>query len=164
MKIFLIAAASENNVIGRKGELPWKQTTDLKRYRALTNGKTIIMGRKTHEAIGRVLPNRVNVVVTRQEKNYPGCIVVHSLKDALEYAREKGEQEAWVIGGGELYKEALPVADVIDLTRIHTTILDGDAFFPEFDPAQWREVSRETHPADAGNQYPYTFIRYERAP
>jgi len=164
MRMYIIAAASENNVIGRKGELPWRQSTDLQRYRALTSGKTIIMGRKTHEAIGRPLPNRVNIVITRQEKDYPGCVVVHSLDEALAAAKRSGAAEAWVIGGGELYREALPVVDRIELTRIHVTIPDGDAFFPELDLTVWKEVMREDHPADEKNEHAYTFLTYEKAP
>lgn len=143
MKISLIVAMTENRVIGKDGDIPWKLPEDQKRFKSLTQGHTLIMGRRTYESIGRPLPNRRNVVVTRQ-KDYsaPGCEVVESLDAALRLARTSGETEAFVGGGAGLYAEALPAADRIYLTVIHTQA-EGDTFFPEFDTANFVEASRE---------------------
>ncbi len=160
MTLSLIVAASENHVIGKGGKIPWHLPADLKHFRDLTQGHPVIMGRKTYESIGHPLPNRTNIVITRgKEVKIEGCTIVHSLEDALRIVSDS--PEVFVIGGGEIYKEALPLADRIYLTRVHA-IVEGDAFFPEIDPKQWREVSRERHAADAEHLYPYTFLVYER--
>lgn len=160
MILSIIVAASENNVIGNKGQLPWKQAADFQRMKELTMGHPLIMGRKTHESIGRVLPGRRNIVITHQTMHFPGCEVVTSLDEAL--ASVQNEQEAFIFGGGEIYKQAMSKADKIYLTRVHATI-EGDAYFPVIDLAQWKEISRKDHPADAENQYSYSFIEYEHA-
>jgi len=160
MKISLVVAASENNVIGKKGEIPWDLPDDFKHFHDATEGKPIIMGRKTHESIGRVLPGRRNIVVTRQDMEIEGCEVVHSIEEALELVKD--EPEVAVIGGGEIYKQALPHANIIDLTRVHTTIEGGDAFFPEFSEDKWELKSQERHEADERHAYPFTFLLYEK--
>ena len=147
MKLSLIVAAAENGVIGRNGELPWKLPVDLQRFKALTSGHPVIMGRKTYESIGRALPGRRNIVVSRSSPAIEGVDVVTSVPAALTLAQESGAEEAWVIGGGEMYKESLPLADVVELTRVHATV-DGDVSFPELNSAEWEEVSREDHFAD----------------
>ena len=160
MKISIIVAMDEQRVIGNENRLPWRLPADLKHFRAVTMGKPIIMGRKTWESIGRPLPGRTNIVVTR-DRDYVagGCVVVHSLEDALDAACDHAE--AMVIGGGEFYRQVLPQASTLYMTRVHGTF-EGDAFFPALDESQWHEVEREDFDADADNPHAYSFIRLER--
>lgn len=159
VRISLIAAASENNVIGDHGKIPWDIPADMKHFRAITIGKPVIMGRKTYESIGHPLPKRPNIVITRQKGfTAEGCEVVGSLEEAIE--KVERTEEVFVIGGGEIYKDALPRADRVYLTRVHATI-EGDAYFPEFHSEHWVERSRERHEAEGG-QPAYTFLVYER--
>lgn len=161
-RIALIAAVARNGIIGRNNTLPWRLSEDLKRFKRLTTGKPVIMGRKTWESIGRPLPNRTNIVVTTQTGyTAEGCIVVHSLNEAITAAKEHGGEEIMIIGGAALYKEALTTADRIYLTRVEADV-EGDAFFPEVDWNQWKERERETLPADDKNEYPTTFLVLER--
>ncbi len=160
MIISLVAAASENNVIGKQGEIPWDLPNDFKHFRDVTEGKPIVMGRKTHESIGRVLPGRRNIIVTRQDIEIEGCDVVHSIEEALELVKD--ESEVAIIGGGEIYRQALPFANRINLTRVHTVVEDGDAFFPEFDLDEWELKSEERHEPDSEHEYAYTFLIYDR--
>ncbi|MBI2635711.1 dihydrofolate reductase [Candidatus Peregrinibacteria bacterium] len=161
MIVSIIAAVSENNVIGRKGRLPWSLPADMKRMKNLTMGHPLIMGRKTHESIGRALPGRRNIVVTRRKTAYPGCEVAASITEALAAAENDPSGEAFVFGGEEIYRQAIGVADRIHLTRVRAAV-EGDAYFPVIDANQWKEISREDHPADAENEYPFSFITYER--
>ena len=167
MIVSLIAAASENNVIGRQGRLPWHLPSDMKHFRELTAGHPVIMGRKTYESIGRPLPKRRNIVVShRKDLQIEGCEVVGSVDGALALASNfqlptSSTSEIFVIGGGEIYRQALARADRIYLTRVHTTI-DGDALFPEIDRKEWKEVSREDHSADQEDAVAYTFLTYDR--
>jgi dihydrofolate reductase len=162
MILSLIVAASENNIIGVHGSLPWNLPHDLRRFRTLTEGHPVIMGRKTFEAIGRPLPRRTNIVVTRQmSRHMVGCTVMHSLEEAIAHARALGALETFIIGGGEIYKQALPLADRVYLTRVHTEI-HGDTFFPELSPKQWQEVSREEHETDGEHPFAFTYILYEK--
>lgn len=161
MIISIIAATSENNVIGNKGKLPWTLHADMKHMKELTMGHPLIMGRKTHESIGRALPGRRNIIVTHQNVEYPGCEVVSSLDAALGAISDDTSGEIFIFGGGEIYKQAMEKADRIYMTRVHATV-EGDAFFPEIDPAQWKEVSREEHSKDADNDHPFSFFQYER--
>jgi dihydrofolate reductase len=162
----LVVAMAENRVIGRAGGLPWRLPGDLKRFRRLTTGHPVIMGRKTYESIGKPLPGRTNIVVTRTP-GYPapGCTVVGSLEAALKAAAEAPndppKRETFVIGGAELYAQALPLAKRIYLTLVHAEI-EGDTFFPDFDPSEWREISRERHEPDEQHAYAYSFITLER--
>lgn len=153
--INIIVAASLNNVIGKDNSLIWRQSADLKRFKELTTGKTVIMGRKTYESIGRPLPNRRNIVITRQYIEIPGCEVVHSLEDAL-----KLEKDIFILGGGEIYKESVILANKIFLTRIHAN-LEGDTYFPILGD-EW--VVEESHffEKDEKNQFNYEFINYVR--
>ncbi len=163
MILSLIVAADKGNVIGNNGAIPWSLPDDQKRFRALTKGKPVIMGRKTFDAIGRVLPDRRNIVVTRANvlpTGHAGYEVASSLDSAISLA-EADAEEVFVIGGGQIYSEAMEAADKIYLTRVHGTH-EGDAFFPAIDPSQWREVKREEHLADAKHAVPFTFIDYER--
>ena len=161
MQIALIAAMAQNRVIGRDNQLPWRISADLRRFKALTMGKPIVMGRKTWESIGRPLPGRTNIVITRDAGfQADGCRVVHSIEQALEVAA--GHEQVMIIGGANLYQQMLGRADRLYLTLVKAEV-DGDAWFPEFDQAEWREIGRESHGADADNEYDYEFITLERA-
>ena len=159
-RLSLIVAMAENCAIGVANRLPWHLPVDLKYFRALTMGHPIIMGRKTFDSIGRVLPGRRNIVVTRNRKYArDGAEIVHSLDEAL--ARCTGENEAFVIGGAELFKDAACRADRLYLTLVRTVVA-GDVFFTEFSASQWQEGSRITHPADTRNAFACDFIVYDR--
>jgi len=158
--VSLVVAADEEGGIGRGGGLPWHLPADLKHFRALTMGKPVIMGRRTWESIGRPLPGRRNVVVSRQPSlQVPGCEVAGSLDDALRLVDDAAE--ACVIGGAEIYRLALPLADLIHLTRVHARV-EADTFLPPLDPREWRLQSREEHAADERHAYPFSFITLER--
>ena len=160
-RICLIAALAANRVIGKDNALPWHLAADLKRFKALTMGHPVLMGRKTYESIGKPLPGRRNLVITRRrDYRAPGCEVVHSLDAAL--AACHGAGEIFVIGGAQLYREALPRAERLELTEIHAQV-EGDACFPEFSRDDWREATRETHVQQDGAAWRYDFVRYERA-
>ena len=166
IRLAVIVAAAENGVIGRDNKLPWHLPGDLRYFRQVTMGKPIVMGRKTFESIGRPLPGRTNIVVSRNPGYSPeGVRVVASLSEALvlaeEIARGNGACEAVVIGGGEIYALALPLAGRLYLTRVHASV-DGDALLPAVDWDEWREISRERHPAAGGNPYDYSFLVYDR--
>lgn len=157
----LIAALSENNVIGVDGKLPWYLPRDLKYFKAKTLGKSIIMGRKTFESIGkRPLPDRQNIVITRQADYVaPGCQVCTSLEEACAQATS---EEIFIVGGSSLYSEALPKADKLYLTRIHTKVA-GDTVFPKFDETEWTLIDEEHFSADEKNALPMTFRTYQRS-
>src|SRR3989344_2358148 len=156
--VSFIVAVTENGVIGKNNVVPWYLPADLAHFKQTTMGHPIIMGRKTHESIGRSLPGRYNVVITRQKdyKAVDGCVVVHSLNEALNLPKVKADPEVFIIGGVEIYEQSLPLADRIYLTRVHTKI-GGDKFL-SFDESKWREISREEHQADDKNKYNYDFI------
>jgi len=158
--ISIIVAVAENNVIGKDNKLIWHLPKDLKHFKETTTGHFIIMGRKTFESNGRPLPNRTNVIITK-DKNYQveGCIIVHSLKEALHLA--KGETEIFIIGGGEIYKQAMPIAEKIYLTKVNQ-FFEGDTFFPEINMKEWMELSRKDFEPDEKNKYPFSIIILER--
>lgn len=158
--ISIIVAMAENRVIGVNNTLPWRLPADLRHFRRLTTGHHVIMGRRNYESIGRPLPDRTNIVVTRNPAyRAPGCRVRHSLEDAL---RDVGnDPEVFIIGGAEIYRQALGKADRIYLTLVHATI-GGDTRFPEFDTREWNETSRARHEADEKNPYAYSFVTYDR--
>jgi dihydrofolate reductase len=159
--VSLIVAMAQNGVIGRANALPWERLPeDLKRFRAFTLGKPVLMGRKTFESIGRPLPGRANLVLTRDRAwSAPGVVVVHSVEEALVQAAES--HELVVIGGAEIYRLVLPFARRIYLTHVHADV-PGDTFFPDFDPTQWDDVECRMHPADEEHAYPVTFVTLER--
>ena len=158
--ISIIVAASTNNVIGVQGELPWKISDDLKRFKALTLGKPIVMGRRTYESIGRPLPGRQNNVITRQAGfDAQGCDVVASPQEALRITHSA--DEVFIIGGSEIYALFLPKAHRLYLTRVHASI-DGDAYFPDIDEQVWQRVDADAHDASDVNQFPFEFRTYER--
>ena len=163
MHVSLIAALDRNFAIGRGNALPWHLPDDLRRFKALTLGKPILMGRKTAESLGRALPKRRNLVLTRSGRApFEGMQAVASLDEAI--AQAAGEAgELCVIGGGEVYALALPRATQLHLTWVDTTVDQADAFFPRFDPADWREVARVAHPADATHAHAFAFVDYVRA-
>lgn len=159
--ISLIVAVADNDVIGVNNDLPWRLPNDLQRFKALTLGKPIIMGRKTFASIGRPLPGRNNIVISREAGlHIEGCTVVNSLDAALQCATDA--VEFMVIGGAEIYKQALPRAQRVYLTQVHATI-DGDAAFPQLSGLEWREVFREPHLPDERHAHAYSFVILERA-
>jgi len=157
----IIAAIANNNVLGKDNQLIWHLPADLKRFKQTTSGHAVIMGRKTFDSLGKALPNRTNIIVTRN-KNYSatGCIMAHSLTEAITLA--KADDNPFILGGAEIYKQAIAVADVLDLTFVHHTF-EGDAFFPEIDTNIWKETLRQDCKADAKNKYDYSFVRFVRA-
>ncbi|UVC06724.1 dihydrofolate reductase [Rhizobium sp. TH2] len=164
--ISFVVAITENNVIGRDGGLPWRLSTDLKRFKALTLGKPVVMGRVCYDSIGKPLPGRPNIVITRNPDFKPeGVIVVHSLEDGMERARSEAEKlgvgEICVIGGGVIYREALKLATILHVTHIKATI-EGDTFFPEIDSAIWQAGEAEDVPAGEKDDFPTRFVTYRR--
>ncbi|MBD0832980.1 dihydrofolate reductase [Aestuariibaculum sediminum] len=157
----IIVAAAENNAIGKDNKLIWHISDDLKRFKSLTSGHHVIMGRKTFESFPKPLPNRTHVVITRQEdyKAPEGVIVVNTLEDAI--AASKNDDQPFIIGGGEIYKQAMEVADKIEITRVHATF-DADTFFPEIDKSIWKETAHEFHEKSEKNDFDFTFLTYER--
>ena len=157
MIISLIAAIGKNWVIGKDNYLPWKLPEDMKRFKELTSGKPVIMGRKTFESIGRPLPNRKNIIITR-DKNYKagGCIVVHSAEEALKAAQ--GNKEVMVIGGEQIFREFLPRASKMYLTFIEKEF-EGDAYFPKYNKGEWKEVHKEEQKSA---NYKFVFVSFER--
>ena len=160
VRVSLIAAMAENRVIGVNNTLPWRLPADLKHFRRLTTGHHVIMGRRNYESIGKPLPDRTNIVVTRNPSYCaPGCLVKHSFEDAL--ASAQNDPEVFVIGGAEIYRQALEHADRMYLTLVHAHI-PGDTYFPPFDQSHWQEVSRERHEPDEKNPHACTFLVYDR--
>lgn len=158
--ITIIAAIGEHNELGKNNEMLWHLPDDFKRFKAVTTGHAVIMGRKTFESLGKkALPKRTNVVITRDRNYEAGCaIVVDSLKKALRVVHDPNP---FVIGGGEIYRQALNIADRLDITRVHR-VFDADTFFPDVDFTEWKEVSREYHPADDKHAYAFSFITYDK--
>ncbi|WP_157015792.1 dihydrofolate reductase [Mesorhizobium xinjiangense] len=166
MHVAIVVAAAENGVIGRDGGMPWRLSTDLKRFKALTTGHSVIMGRKTFDSIGKPLPNRVSIVVTRnRDWSAAGVSRASSLDEALAIAggqmQPGGDETVFVLGGGEIYREALPRADRVHFTHVLAEI-DGDTIFPQLDEAQWRLVAREDVPAGENDTFPTRYAVYER--
>jgi dihydrofolate reductase len=160
MKISLIVAQSKNHVIGKNNQLPWHLPADLQHFKKLTMGHHMIMGRKTYESIGRALPGRTSVIIT-SNKDYKaeGCIIVHSLKEALEVSKK--DSEVFIIGGAAVFMESLRLADKIYLTDILENF-EGDVFFPKLDFLSWKLVQREHHEPDEKNKYSYSFSEYAK--
>jgi dihydrofolate reductase len=160
MTVTIIAALARNRVIGKNNRMPWHLSEDLRRFKAMTLGHPVVMGRKTFESIGKPLPGRDNIVVTRSPVfAAPGCRVVHSLAEALTAVQ--GAAEVYVIGGAEIYALALPLADRLALTEVDAAV-DGNAYFPDFDRSAWRELSREPGLAPGPDGLRYDFVTYER--
>lgn len=161
VRISIVAALARNRAIGRDNTMPWRLPEDLKRFKRLTLGHAVIMGRKTFESIGSPLSGRNNIVLTRSRDWAPsGCVVVHTLESALAAIDES--QDAFVIGGAQIYALAMPFARHLYMTEIERDF-DGDAFFPEFDRSDWREISRERHASGGPEGFDYAFVEYERS-
>ena len=162
MIISIIAAMDENRAIGIKNTLPWRLSDDLKRFKKLTLGHHIIMGRKTYESIGGPLPGRENIIITRNpDFQASGCRIIHSPSGAIELARKQGDDEVFVIGGAEIFTKFIDIADRIYLTIVHSSSV-ADTFFPEFNPNKWVAIFTELIPAGEANKYATTFMIYER--
>ncbi|OIQ28852.1 MAG: diacylglycerol kinase [Bacteroidetes bacterium MedPE-SWsnd-G2] len=161
MECTMIVATSENNVIGKDNQLIWHLSDDLKRFKSLTNGHHIIMGRKTFESFPKPLPNRTHIVITRQDDYQApeGVIVVNSLDSALNAV--KNDDQPYIIGGGEIYKQGLEVATKIELTRVHADF-EGDTYFPELNKDIWKEIDNSFHKKDDKHDYEFSFITYVR--
>jgi len=158
--ITVIAAVAENNALGKENQLLWHLPDDFKRFKTLTSGHFIIMGRKTFESFPKPLPNRTHVIISRQAKYQPeGCIVVNSLEQAIEACPKT--EEVFIIGGGEIYRQSIAVADKLDLTKVHATF-EADTHFPEIDLSQWQLVFEEYHPKDERHDFAFTFQTYSR--
>jgi dihydrofolate reductase len=157
-----IVAASENNIIGREGNLPWRLPNDFKYFKNKTWSMPVIMGRNTFESLKKDLPGRINIVVTKKTDWHPkNVFIVHDISDAIQKAKECDANEIFIIGGGEVFKQTMENVDRIYLTRVHTTV-EGDTSYPKLDSSKWKLVKEEPHPADAKNNYPYTFEVWER--
>ncbi len=157
-----IVAASENNIIGVKNGLPWHLPNDFKYFKNKTWGMPVIMGSNTFKSMKKDLPGRINIVVTRKTGWHPGNVFVsHTVKDAIDKAKESDAREIFIIGGGQIFKETINLVDRIYLTRVHVNV-EGDTSYPEIDKAKWKLISEESHPADEKNNYPYTFEVWER--
>lgn len=164
-ELVLIAALDRHRAIGRGNRLPWRLPDDLGRFKALTLGKPILMGRKTAQSLGRALPGRRNLVLTRSGRTpFEGMQAVISIDAALQAAGDDGADEVCVIGGGEVYALCLPLATRMHLTHVDTTVEGADAFFPAFDPARWMVTEVIQHPADAKHAFAFEFADYRRCP
>jgi len=162
MTISLIVAAAENNAIGKDNQLLWHLPNDLKFFKNTTWGMPVIMGRKTFEAVNKPLPGRINIVITRQaDWKADNVITTADLQDALQKAEATNCNEIFVIGGGEIYKQSMEIADKIYITRVHAT-LDGDTFFPVIDETKWQQTTLQEFAADEKHQYAYSFQTWER--
>jgi len=158
--ITIIAAIAKNNALGKDNQLIWYLPADLKRFKKVTLNHHIIMGRKTFESLGKPLPNRTTIIITRNTNfKAEGCVIVNSLKDAIEAAKE--DENPFILGGAEIYKQAIEIADKLDLTYVHHNF-DADVFFPEIDLSKWKETSREDFKADEKNKYDFSFVTYLR--
>jgi dihydrofolate reductase len=162
MRISLIVAASENNAIGKDNQLLWHLPNDLKFFKNTTWGMPVIMGRKTFESVSKILPGRFNIVITSQtDWSFDGVTMANNLQDAITKAEATGCKEAFIIGGGEIYKQSMEIASTIYLTRVHTTI-DGDTFFPTIDETQWKLIDNKDFEKDTKHAYDYSFQKWER--
>jgi dihydrofolate reductase len=163
MKIILIVAKAANQVIGKDNQLIWKLSADLKRFKNLTTGNHILMGRKTYDSLGKPLPNRTHLIITRNPdfQAPDGHYAFSSLEEAIIFCNKIGVENLFIIGGGQIYREALPLCDQLEITEVDATP-EGDTLFPEIDPSKWQEIEREEFPADEKNEYPYAFVTYEK--
>ncbi|GMQ29920.1 dihydrofolate reductase [Algoriphagus confluentis] len=163
MKIILIAAVASNQVIGKDNQLIWKLSSDLKRFKNLTSGHYILMGRKTFESLGKPLPNRTHLIVTRNPEFHApeGHYSFPNLEEAVVFCNKLEVEKLFIIGGGEIYKQALSFCDTLEITEVHA-YPEGDTFFPTIDPKDWEETERENFTADERNEFPYSFVTYEK--
>ena len=163
MKISIIVAAAENGVIGKDNQLLWKLSSDLKRFKNITTDHYILLGRKTFESIGKPLPNRTSLIISRNfQCDFENCFVFATINDAIVYAAQKNQDEIFVIGGGEIYKQIMPLTNTIHLTIVHTEI-DGDTYF-EYDDTNWKVLHSEFVEKDEKNEFDSTYVVLERTP
>jgi dihydrofolate reductase len=160
MTVSIVVAISENHAIGKDNKLLWYLPRDLKHFKEITSGHTVIMGRKTYDSVGKPLPNRRNIIITRQQIEIPGCEVVNSVEHALDLCKDLAE--VFIVGGAEIYKQAMHLTDRIYLTIVHANF-DADTYFPEIKAGIWKETERQDHEADEKNALPFSFITFERA-
>lgn len=161
MKISIIVAAAENGVIGKDNQLLWKLSSDLNRFKNITTGHFILLGRKTFESIGKPLPNRTSLIISRNfECEFENCFVFKTINDAIIFAAQKNQQEIFVVGGGEIYKQTMPLANTIHLTIVHTAT-EGDTHF-EYDDSNWKVLHSEFIPKDEKNEFDSTYVVLER--
>ncbi len=160
MIISIVVAIAENHAIGKDNKLLWYLPNDLKHFKTITSGHTVIMGRKTYDSVGKPLPNRRNIVITRQHIDIAGCEVVNSLQEALALC--KTEEEVFIVGGAEIYRQAIPITNKIYLTIVHQNF-EGDTYFPEIEENIWVETEREDYQPDEKNKLAYSFITLERS-
>jgi len=160
MIVTIVVAIAENHAIGKDNKLLWHLPKDLKHFKEITSGGTVIMGRKTYDSVGKPLPNRRNIIITRQQIEIAGCEVVNSLQAALDLCRE--HKEVFIVGGAEIYKQAMPLTDRIYLTIVHENF-EADTYFPEISKDIWKETERTDHEADEKNPLSFSFITLERA-
>jgi dihydrofolate reductase len=162
--ISLIVAMDENGGIAWQGQLPWHLPVEMKLFQQTTSGHHLLMGRKTFESVGRPLPGRTTIVLTRQKDYHPeGCLVTHSLEEGLALAQSRGESEVFVCGGGEIYSQALPLTDRLYMTVMHT-VVRTDLVFPSFEPARWQVIDTVYYPADEKNPFSFTRIIFNKKP
>lgn len=162
MIVSLIVAMDQSRGVGYQGKLSWHLSSDLRRFKSLTMGHHLIMGRKTYESIGKPLPGRVMIVVTKNPSfQAEGCSIVRSIDDGLQFARERGEDEVFIIGGGEIFRQALPIADRIYLTLVHATT-EADVFFPSVNSVEWKEIESIFQRARSGDDYDHTYVLLHR--
>lgn len=156
----IIAAIGQNNALGKDNQLIWHLPADLKRFKKVTSGHHVIMGRKTFESLGKPLPNRTTIIISR-DKNYhaDGCITVNSLTEAIKAAQN--DDNPYILGGAEIYKQSMDIADVLDLTFVHQAF-EADVYFPKIDKNIWKETFRENHFKDERNKFDFSFVKYER--
>lgn len=156
----IIAAIGKNRALGKDNQLIWHLPADLKRFKKVTTGHHVIMGRKTFESLGKPLPNRTTIIITRDMSYHAnGCLTVNSLSDAIKAA--KNDENPYILGGAEIYKQSMELADILDLTFVHHAF-DADVFFPIIDKNIWKETFREDHTKDERNKFDYSFVKYER--
>jgi dihydrofolate reductase len=158
--IIIIAAVAENNALGKNNDLVWHLPDDFKRFKLLTSGHYIVMGRKTFESFPKPLPNRIHVIVTRQKTYTPeGCLIANTLQEAIQLCPKN--EDTYIIGGGEIYNQSIGIADILEITRVHHTF-DADTFFPEIDPTVWQLTTEEFHPKDDKHNYSFTYQTFHR--
>lgn len=163
MQVSMVVAASENNVIGIDNELPWRLPDDLKFFKKNTLGKPVVMGKNTWISLGKALPGRLNMVISSTLKDVPeGVLVFTTVEAALDFLRQHDYAEASIIGGGKIYHASMALTDVIYMTRVHTTVEQGTAFFPEIPTQDWKLTWEEAHPADEKHAYAFTFQKWEK--
>jgi dihydrofolate reductase len=163
VKIILIVAKAKNNVIGKDNQLIWKLSADLRRFKNLTTGHFILMGRKTYESLGKPLPNRTHLIITRNPdfEAPEGHFKFGSIEDAFIFCNKLGVDELYIIGGGEIYRETIQISDVLEITEVDCEP-EGDVFFPDVNPLIWKETERESFPADDKNEYSFSFVTYQK--